>query len=201
MFQNTKKGNLLDRRFLLKSAGAFLGMSGIFKRVPMTSPQQNPPGKQPANSGSKRTIGFMLAHEQFTSLQLIEFGTAAEQAGFDFLATSDHLQPWQTNEGHAGMCWLTMSALGQKTTRIHMGTTVTCPTFRYNPAVVAQAFASLSLLYPGRIFLGLGSGEAINEETAANAFSAEFAGFASFRPSIGLFSALCDVWRLNGALI
>jgi TAT-translocated FGD2 family F420-dependent dehydrogenase len=170
MLQNTKKGNLLDRRFLLKSAGAFLGISGIFKGVRMTSPRQSLPRQQPATFGSKRTLGFMLAHEQFTAPQLIEFGTAAEQAGFDFVATSDHLQPWQTNEGHAGMCWLTMSALGQKTTRIHMGTTVTCPTFRYNPAVVAQAFASLSLLYPGRIFLGLGSGEAINEETAVGSW-------------------------------
>lgn len=167
MFQNTTKGNLLDRRFLLKSAGAFLGMSSIFKGVPMKSSEPTQSSKQTAGFGSKRAVGFMLAHEQFTPPQLIELGTAAEQARFDFVATSDHLQPWQTNEGHACMAWLTMSALGQKTSRLTMGTAVTCPTFRYNPAVVAQAFASLSLLYPGRIFLGLGSGEAINEETAA----------------------------------
>src|ERR1700730_533547 len=166
MLQNTNKGNLVDRRFLLKSAGAFLGMSGIIKSVPMKSSEQTPSSKPYRTYGSKHMLGFMLPHEQFTPAQLIEFGVAAEQAGFDFVATSDHLQPWQTNEGHATMAWLTMSALGQKTTRLQMGTTVTCPTFRYNPAVVAQAFASLSLLYPGRIFLGLGSGEAINEETA-----------------------------------
>jgi F420-dependent hydroxymycolic acid dehydrogenase len=170
MFQNTSKGNLLDRRFLLKSAGAFLGMSSIFKSASMNIPEQRATSKSSGTFGSKRMLGIMLPHEQFTPPQLIEFGTAAEQAGFDFAATSDHLQPWQTNEGHAGTAWITMSALGQKTARLQMGTTVTCPTFRYNPAVVAQAFASLSLLYPGRIFLGVGSGEAINEETAVGSW-------------------------------
>jgi F420-dependent hydroxymycolic acid dehydrogenase len=96
----------------------------------------------------------------------VELGIDAEQAGFDLLAVSDHFQPWQANEGHSGQAWITMSAIGQRTERIRMGTTVTCPTFRYNPAVVAEGFASLSLLYPDRIFLGLGSGEALNEEAA-----------------------------------
>lgn len=116
----------------------------------------------------KPQVGFQLAHEQFTVPELVELGVSAEQAGFDLLAVSDHLQPWQANEGHSGQAWITMSAIGQKTSRIRMGTTVTCPTFRYNPAVVAEAFVSLSLLTPGRIFLGVGSGEALNEEAATN---------------------------------
>jgi TAT-translocated FGD2 family F420-dependent dehydrogenase len=111
-------------------------------------------------------VGFMLAHEQFPVTEIVQLGVAAEQAGFDLLATSDHLQPWQANERHAGQAWITMSALGQRTHRVWIGPTVTCPTLRYNPAVVAQAFASLSLLYPGRIFLGIGSGEALNEQAA-----------------------------------
>jgi F420-dependent hydroxymycolic acid dehydrogenase len=115
-------------------------------------------------------VGFQLAHEQFTVPELIELGTAADVAGFDLLAVSDHFQPWQANEGHSGQAWITMSAIGQRTQRIRMGTTVTCPTFRYSPGVVAEAFASLSLLYPGRIFLGLGSGEALNEEAATGAW-------------------------------
>jgi F420-dependent hydroxymycolic acid dehydrogenase len=113
-----------------------------------------------------RQIGFQLAHEQFPVPELVELGIAAEQAGFDLLAVSDHLQPWQANEGHSGQAWVTMSAIGQRTKRIRMGTTVTCPTFRYNPAVVAEGFTSLSLLSPDRIFLGIGSGEALNEEAA-----------------------------------
>jgi TAT-translocated FGD2 family F420-dependent dehydrogenase len=111
-------------------------------------------------------IGFQLAHEQFPVPQLLELSVAAEEAGFDLLAVSDHLQPWQANEAHSGQAWVTMSAIGQRTHRIGMGTTVTCPTFRYNPAVVAEAFSSLSLLCPGRIFLGIGSGEALNEAAA-----------------------------------
>ncbi len=114
----------------------------------------------------KGMVAFMLAHEQFPVPELIRLGTSAERAGFDLVATSDHFQPWQANERHAGEAWVTLGALGQQTQRIWMGPTVTCPTLRYNPAVVAQAFATLSQLYPGRIFLGLGSGEALNEQAA-----------------------------------
>ncbi len=117
-----------------------------------------------------RMLGFMLAHEQFTVPDLTEIGAAAARAGFPLLATSDHLQPWQANEGHSGEAWVTLAALGSKAPAAWMGTTVTCPTFRYNPAVVAEAFASLSLLYPGRIFLGVGSGEALNEHAATGAW-------------------------------
>jgi TAT-translocated FGD2 family F420-dependent dehydrogenase len=115
---------------------------------------------------SKGMVSFMLAHEQFPVPELIRLGASAEKAGFDLLATSDHFQPWQENERHAGQAWVTLGALGQQTQRIWMGPTVTCPTLRYNPAVVAEAFATLGVLYPGRIFLGLGSGEALNEQAA-----------------------------------
>lgn len=115
---------------------------------------------------TQRTVGFMLGHEQFTIPQLLDFGIAAETAGFDLLATSDHFQPWQDNEGHSGQAWVTLAALGQRTHKAWLGPAVTCPTMRYNPAVVAEAFASLSSLNPGRIFLGIGSGEALNEEAA-----------------------------------
>lgn len=111
-------------------------------------------------------IGFMLGHEQFAVPELIELGEMAQASGFDLLATSDHLQPWQDNEGHSGLAWVTLAALGQRINAGWMGTTVTCPTLRYNPAVIAEAFASLSLLYPGRVFLGVGSGEALNEQAA-----------------------------------
>jgi TAT-translocated FGD2 family F420-dependent dehydrogenase len=114
----------------------------------------------------KGMVGFQLAYEQFPVTELVQLGVMLEQAGFDVMTHSDHLQPWQANEGHSGQAWLTMAAIGAKTQKIMMGTTVTCPTFRYTPPVVAEAFASLSLLYPGRIFLGIGSGEALNEEAA-----------------------------------
>jgi F420-dependent hydroxymycolic acid dehydrogenase len=160
---------VLDRRNILKSVGALVGASAIskpFSGLGGSATAQNQPQKAATGGLRKRMMGFMLPHEQFRVTELLEFGVAAEQAGFDLLATSDHFQPWQANEGHSGQAWVTMGAIGQRTQRIWMGPTVTCPTFRYNPAVVAEAFASLSFLYPGRIFLGIGSGEALNEQAA-----------------------------------
>src|SRR6202034_1909249 len=125
---------------------------------------------RPEKAIESKMVGFMLAHEQFTVPQVIDIGVSAEQAGFDLLATSDHFQPWQANEGHSGEAWATLGALSQRTQRVWMGTTVTCPTFRYNPAVVAEAFATLASLAPGRIFLGLGSGEALNEQAATGSW-------------------------------
>ncbi|MBS0550617.1 MAG: TIGR03557 family F420-dependent LLM class oxidoreductase [Proteobacteria bacterium] len=98
--------------------------------------------------------------------ELREIGTAAAKSGFELLATSDHFQPWQANERHSGAAWVTLGALGERAPKAWMGTTVTCPTLRYHPSIVAEAFASLALLNPGRIFLGVGSGEALNEEAA-----------------------------------
>lgn len=121
---------------------------------------------------SKGMVAFMLAHEQFPAPELIRLGAAAESAGFDLAATSDHFQPWQADERHVGQAWVTLGALGQRTQRIWMGPTVTCPILRYNPAVVAEAYATLSLLSPGRIFLGLGSGEALNEQAATGEWPA-----------------------------
>ena len=124
-------------------------------------------GSQAGNGRlQKGIIGFMLAHEQFTVPELVEIGAAAARSGFSLLAASDHFQPWQANEGHAGMAWITLAALANRAPDSWMGTTVTCPILRYHPAVVAQTFASLSLLHPGRIFLGVGSGEALNEQAA-----------------------------------
>lgn len=115
---------------------------------------------------ARRCMGFMLGHEQFPVSELIELGVSAESAGFDLLAVSDHFQPWQDNEGHCGSAWVTLSALTQRTKSCWLGPAVTCPTLRYNPAVVAEVFASLDHLCPGRVFLGVGSGEALNEEAA-----------------------------------
>lgn len=156
------------RRSLLKSAAMTMASAYALPRLVGASSSEED-GKPMKEIGSKM-VGFMLAHEQFTVPQIIDIGVSAEQAGFDLLATSDHFQPWQANEGHSGEAWATLGALSQRTRRVWMGTTVTCPTFRYNPAVVAEAFATLDALAPGRIFLGVGSGEALNEEAAIGAW-------------------------------
>ncbi len=112
----------------------------------------------------------MLGHEQFTAAELIDQAQAAEQAGFRYLWASDHIQPWQDNEGHSMFPWITLALVGQRTDHIPFGTGVTCPIYRYHPTTVAQAFASLALLYPGRVFLGVGTGERLNEQAATTQF-------------------------------
>jgi F420-dependent hydroxymycolic acid dehydrogenase len=156
----------LGRRNLLKSAVFAAASAFALPPLGAATASSDPESEKATPSIDNKMVGFMLPHEQFRAPQLVELGIAAEQAGFDLLATSDHLQPWQANEGHSGAAWATLAAIGQRTRRVWMGPTVTCPTFRYNPAVVAEAFATLSLLAPGRIFLGIGSGEALNEQAA-----------------------------------
>lgn len=117
----------------------------------------------PFSNAGDVPVGFVLSHEQFPVPQLLELGIAAEEAGFNAAWGSDHFQPWQANQGHAGFTWATLAALTQRTRRIALGTGITCPTYRYEPAIVAQGFSTLSLLAPGRIFLGTGTGEAVNE--------------------------------------
>jgi len=159
-------GSTFNRRGWLKSAAIAAASTFLPFHLRYAPVSFGKRADTPTTPFHKRMVGFMLPHEQFPVPQLLEFAIAAEEAGFDLLATSDHLQPWQSNEGHSGQAWVTLGAIGQRTRRVWMGPTVTCPTFRYNPAVVAEAFASLSLLTPGRIFLGIGSGEALNEEAA-----------------------------------
>ncbi len=124
-----------------------------------------------AQRGTGPAMNFVLSHEQFPVPRLVEYGAAAERTGFDGIWTSDHFQPWQDNQSHAGQAWVTLSAITQRTSRIRLGTGVTTPTFKYRPAIVAEAFASLSLLAPGRIFLGLGTGEKLNEGAAGGGWA------------------------------
>jgi F420-dependent hydroxymycolic acid dehydrogenase len=165
-----------NRRQLLQSTSALLAATGAASGPALAQPVSNssrPLAKTQQQStrlhGSK-FVGFMLPHEQFPVPELVKLGENAARAGFGVLATSDHLLPWQANEGHCGQAWVTLGAVGARAQSAWIGTAVTCPTMRYNPAVVAEAFASLSLLYPGRVFLGLGSGEALNEEAATGAW-------------------------------
>jgi coenzyme F420-dependent glucose-6-phosphate dehydrogenase len=106
-----------------------------------------------------------LATEQFAPSELVDQAVEAERAGFDGLNVSDHFQPWW-EPGHSGQAWVLLGAIGQATERIELGTGVTAPVYRYNPAVVAQFAATVGELFPGRAFLGIGSGESLNESPA-----------------------------------
>lgn len=105
---------------------------------------------------------FSGSHEQFTPSQLLEQAIAADAAGFDGIACSDHFAPWWP-EGESGQAWAWLGAAGHATTAKRLGTGVTAPVHRYHPAIVAQTFMTLEDLFPGRVFLGVGSGEALNE--------------------------------------
>ncbi len=108
------------------------------------------------------TIGYAAALEQFHPTEVLEIATLAEAHGFSGVMAADHFQPWTPTQGQASFVWNVLAALGERT-RGDIGPGVTAPTFRYHPAVVAQASATLAAMYPGRHWLGLGSGEALNE--------------------------------------
>jgi len=107
-------------------------------------------------------IFYGAGHEQFTPSDLLRHARLAEQAGFDGVACSDHFQPWWPS-GQSGHAWPWLGAVGASTERVTIGTAVTPAVARYHPALVAQAFATLEQMFPGRVFLGVGSGESLNE--------------------------------------
>lgn len=107
--------------------------------------------------------GYKASSEQFAARPLLEYSVQAERLGFDTVAVADHFQPWRHTGGQAPFALTWLGALAQATSRVAIGTSVLTPTLRYHPAVVAQAFATLGSLAPGRVFLGVGTGEALNE--------------------------------------
>ena len=108
------------------------------------------------------TIGYAAMLEQFHPREAVELSEYAEQKGFSGVMAADHFQPWVPAQGESAFVWNVLSALGERT-KGDIGPGVTCPTFRWHPAMVAQASATLAAMYPGRHWLGLGSGEALNE--------------------------------------
>lgn len=140
-------------------------------------------------------IGYKASAEQFTPTELAAFAVLAEEVGFDSVTISDHFQPWRLTGGHApnSLAWLGFVAA--RTERVLLGTSVITPTFRYNPAVLAQTFATLACLAPSRIFLGVGTGEALNEVAVGSVTEGEWPEFkerfARLREAISLMR---DLW-------
>ena len=144
-------------------------------------------------------LGYKASAEQFDPRELVEIAVAAEAHGMESVAVSDHFQPWRHEGGHAPFSLTWMAAVGERTKTITIGTSVMTPTFRYNPAVLAQAFATMGCLYPGRIMLGVGTGEALNE--IATGWTGEWPEFkerfARLRESIALMRQLWTEDRVN----
>jgi coenzyme F420-dependent glucose-6-phosphate dehydrogenase len=111
-------------------------------------------------------LGYKASAEQFGPRQLLDFAEAAERNGFDSVAVSDHFQPFRHTGGHAPAALPWLGALAVRTERVRIGTSVTTPTMRFHPSLVAQAFATIACLAPDRVFLGVGSGESMNEVPA-----------------------------------
>jgi coenzyme F420-dependent glucose-6-phosphate dehydrogenase len=108
-------------------------------------------------------IGYRACHERYQPTKLLEDSVLAERWGFESVWASDHFHPWAHTSAAGSFAWTWMASVAERTKRMKIGTSVTAPILRYHPAIVAQAFATLGFMYPHRIFLGLGAGEALNE--------------------------------------
>jgi coenzyme F420-dependent glucose-6-phosphate dehydrogenase len=138
-------------------------------------------------------IGYKASAEQFTPSKLLECSCLAEQVGFDSVFVSDHFQPWRHTGGHAPYSFAWMGAVGARTSRITIGTSVVTPTFRYHPSVVAQAMGTLGAMFPDRMILGVGTGESLNEVPAIGIKWPSFKErFGRLKESIVLMNRL---WR------
>jgi len=143
-------------------------------------------------------LGYKASAEQFGPNELLEFSVEAERLGMDSVWISDHFQPWRHTGGHAPFSLAWLGALGARTQKIVMGTSVLTPTYRYHPSVVAQAFATLGTMFPGRVVLGVGTGESLNEVPASGLqWPEQKERTARFREAIRLIRALWSGERVT----
>ncbi|GHE43973.1 MULTISPECIES: LLM class F420-dependent oxidoreductase [Streptomyces] len=135
-------------------------------------------------------IGYTMMTEQAGPRALVDHVAQAEGVGFDFSVTSDHYFPWLREQGHSPYAWAVLGAAAQATSRIPLMTYVTCPTFRYHPAVVAQKAATLQLLSEGRFRLGLGAGENLNEHVVGGGWPAADVRHERLEEAVGIIRDL-----------
>jgi coenzyme F420-dependent glucose-6-phosphate dehydrogenase len=135
-------------------------------------------------------LGYKASAEQFGPRELLDFAVAAEANGFDSVFVSDHFQPWRHSDGHSPFAFSWLAAVGERTRRIALGTSVNTPTFRYHPALVAQAFGTLGVLFPNRMILGVGTGEHLNEGALGIPWPDNRERFARLREAVRLIRLL-----------
>ncbi|TAN33106.1 glucose-6-phosphate dehydrogenase (coenzyme-F420) [bacterium] len=135
-------------------------------------------------------LGYKASAEQFGPRELLDYANAAEANGFDSVFVSDHFQPWRHSDGHAPFAFAWLAAAGERTERVLLGTSVATPTFRYHPAIVAQAFGTLGSLFPGRVILGVGTGEHLNEGALGVRWPDNKERFARLREAVRLIRQL-----------
>jgi coenzyme F420-dependent glucose-6-phosphate dehydrogenase len=143
-------------------------------------------------------LGYKASAEQFGPNELLSYTLLAEEQGFDSAFVSDHFQPWRHNGGHAPFALAWLGAAGAKTSRIVLGTSVLTPTFRYHPSIIAQCFGTLGSMFPGRIILGIGTGESLNEVPASGVkWPAIKERFARLREAVRLIHTLWSEERVS----
>lgn len=143
-------------------------------------------------------LGYKASAEQFAPGPLLDVSVLAEEVGFDSVFISDHFQPWKHTDGHAPNSLVWLGALGARTRRVVMGTSVLTPTFRYHPSIVAQAFGTLGAMFPGRVILGIGTGEGLNEVPSTGQPWPEFKErFARMREAVTLMRRLWSEERVS----
>ncbi len=135
-------------------------------------------------------LGYKASAEQFGPRELLDLAVAAEENGFDSVFVSDHFQPWRHSDGHAPFAFAWLAAVGERTRKVALGTSVNTPTFRYHPAIVAQAFGTLGCLFPGRMILGVGTGEHLNEGALGIEWPDNRERFARLREAVRLIRTL-----------
>ena len=139
---------------------------------------------------------YGCAHEQFPPDDCLRQAVAAERAGFEGISCSDHLQPWW-EPGEAGHAWVWLGAVGQATERVPIGTAVTPPGPRHHPVLIAQAWATLETMFPGRPFLGFGSGESLNETPLGAEWPTPAGQVARMGEALEIINALFEGERLD----
>jgi G6PDH family F420-dependent oxidoreductase len=142
-------------------------------------------------------LGYTMMTEQAGPRELVDHVVGAEEAGFDFAVSSDHYFPWLDEMGHSPNAWVTLGAAAQATSRIPLMTYVTCPTFRYHPAVVAQQAATLQIVSEGRFTLGLGAGENLNEHIVGGGWPGVDVRHEMLREAVQIIRELFDGGYVN----
>jgi len=136
------------------------------------------------------TFGYWLSSEEHTPLDLVRNTVRAEELGFEFAMISDHFHPWLEAQGHAPFVWSVLGGMAAQTERIRVGTGVTCPMIRIHPAIVAQAAATTAVMFEGRFFLGVGTGENLNEHVTGAPWPAPDERLELLEESIEVMRAL-----------
>lgn len=148
------------------------------------------PSSDQKTSQPRVRLGYALSSEEHRPLDLVRHARLAEDAGFGYALISDHFHPWTERQGQASFVWSVLGALAVETTDLVIGTGVTCPTFRTHPAIIAQAAATVAAMMPGRFFLGVGTGENLNEHVLGQRWPASDIRREMLEEAIGVIRAL-----------